>query len=61
MTRFIQLNLRSGGESADTANLAKPERPKTEFPVISRRLNRIINSAAHKAATQSRGPGIFTK
>jgi len=62
MNSFIQLNLRSDGGSADTVN-QNTKRPEPNSPVISRRLNRIINRAAHKAATEfgRSGSGIFSK
>jgi hypothetical protein len=62
MDSFIQLNLRSDGGSTCTVN-QNTKRPEPNSPVISRRLNRIINRAAHKAASEfgRSGSGIFSK
>ena len=63
MERFIQLNLHSDDQRAEIADLPKPEPRETDSPVISRRLNRIINRAAHKAATGfgRTGSSLFSK
>lgn len=62
MERFIQLNLRNDREKAEAENLPKLE---TEEPVeVDRRLNRIANMAARKAAREfgrQRSSGIFSK
>lgn len=63
MEHLIQLNLHSDGERTETANSAKLQRGDPVAPVISRRLNRIINKAAHKAAKEfaRSGSTIFSK
>ena len=64
MEHFIQLNLHSDGERAKAPSFFKPERKDPEAPVIGRRLNRILNRAAHKAATEfgrSRSGIFFSK
>lgn len=63
MERFIQLNLRDEKENADAANLPKPDVKEPETPVISKRVNKFLNKAAHKAAGQygRSGSGIFSK
>lgn len=63
MEHFIQLNLHSDGERAEAPSFFRPERKDLEVPAIGKRLNRILNKAAHKAATEfgrSRS-GIFSK
>ncbi len=63
MERFIQLNLHSDGERAEAPSFFHPERKDPESPQIGKRLNRIVNKAAHKAASEfgrSRS-GIFSK
>ena len=62
MERFIQLNLQNENEKAGPANL--PDQQKVQEPqVINKRLNRMLNKAAHKAASQygRGGSGIFSK
>jgi len=64
MERFIQLNLHDEKENANAANLPKPEGKEPEAPVLSKRVNKFINRAAHKAAGQygrSGTSGIFSK
>ena len=64
MERFIQLNLHSDSEKADEANVTKQEQKEPEPPVISKRVNKFVNRAAHKASTEFRrggSGGIFTK
>jgi hypothetical protein len=63
MEHLIQLNLHNDGKNAETATSPKRERREPESPVISRRLNRIGNKAAHKAAKEfaRTGSGIFSK
>lgn len=63
MERFTQLNLRRDSEPVEPANLSKPEQKEPEPPVMGKRVNRIINKAAHKAASEfgrNRG-GLFSK
>jgi len=48
MERFIQLNLHDEKENANAANLPKPEGKEPEAPVLSKRVNKFINKAAHK-------------
>lgn len=64
MERFIQLNLGSDSEKAGEANVPNQERKEPEPPVISKRVNKMINRAAHKASTEFRrggSGGIFSK
>jgi hypothetical protein len=63
MERFIQLNLQSGTDKAEAANLPDSERKQPDPPVLSKRLHRLVNKAAHKAAAEfSRSKsGIFSK
>ena len=63
MERFIQLNLHSESEKPEPANLPNPERKEPEPSVSSKRLKRLVNKAAHKAATEfgRNKSGIFSK
>ena len=63
MERFIQLNLQSGTEKVEQANLPDAERKEQEVPVLSKRLHRLVNRAAHKAAAEfgRNKSGIFSK
>ncbi len=62
MERFIQLNLQSDSQKAEPANLPAPE-GKAEPPVLSKKLHRLANKAAHKAASEfgRNKAGIFSK
>jgi hypothetical protein len=63
MERFIQLNLRSDIEKAVPASLPNPERKEPESSPPSKRLHRLLNRAAHKAAAElgRNRSGIFSK
>ena len=63
MERFIQLNLQSGSDKAEPANLPNSERKEPEPPVLSKRLHRLVNKAAHKAAAEfgRSKSGLFSK
>ena len=63
MERFIQLNLRDEKENANAANLPKPEAKEPEPPVLGKRVHKLLNKAAHKAASEygRSGSGIFSK
>jgi hypothetical protein len=64
MERFIQLNLRSDSEKAAADNSPNPEYREPESSVVgSKRLNKILKRAAHKASAEyGRGKGsIFSK
>ena len=63
MERFIQLNLRDENEKAGPASLPSDQQKVQEPPVIGKRVNRLLNKAAHKAASQygRSGSGIFSK
>jgi hypothetical protein len=64
MERFIQLNLRSDSEKAAANNSPNPEYRDPESSVVgSKRLNKILKKAAHKASAEyGRGKGgIFSK
>jgi hypothetical protein len=64
MENMIQLNLRSDSEKAAVDNLPNSQYKEPESPVInSKRLNRILKKAAHKASGefgQSKS-GVFSK
>ena len=60
MQRFIKLNLESNAEKAGPPNLPDAERKEPERPVLSKRVHRLVNKAAHKAATEF-SRGIFSK
>lgn len=63
MERYIQLNLRSDSEKAAADNLPNPENKALESPVGSKRLNKILRKAAHKASAQygRNNSGVFSK
>ena len=63
MERFIQLNLNTPSEKTEATNLPETERKEPESEEEARRLSRIANRAAHKAASEySRSSsGIFSK
>jgi hypothetical protein len=51
MERFIQLNLRSDSEKGAAENLPNQQNREPEQPVVaSKRLNKILKNAAHKAS-----------
>jgi hypothetical protein len=54
MESFIQLNLRSDSEKAAADNLPNnPQNRNPEEPVLgSKRLNKMLRKAAHKASAQ---------
>jgi hypothetical protein len=64
MKPILQLHLQDDSEKAGAPNLPRPEReePRPEAPT-SKRLNKFVNRATHKAATHSSrgGSGMFTK
>jgi hypothetical protein len=64
MTHFIQLNLQSDDARDAALSSPRPEGKLHELPVVGcKRLNRIVNKAARKAATRSNRSesGIFSK
>lgn len=63
MESLLQLHLESDKVKTEAENLPKPEQEEAKVIVPSKRLSRIINRAAHKAATEFRkgGSGIFSK
>ena len=63
MERFIQLNLQTNTGKVEPANLPDAERKEQETPILSKRLHRLVNRAAHKAATEfgRNKSGIFTR
>lgn len=63
MEQLIKLNLQSDEQRAETATSEKRERMDSEVPPRSRRLNRMVSKAAHKAAKEfaRSGSGIFSK
>lgn len=50
MERFIQLNLQIDRDKVEPADLSNPEHKEQAPPVLSKRLHRLVNKAAHKAA-----------
>jgi hypothetical protein len=62
MKPLLQLNLQSNSEKAEAANRPKPE-PEEPEPDVVRRLNRMANRVAHKAATEygRNTSGIFSR
>jgi hypothetical protein len=64
MESLLQLHLESNTGKAEAENVPRPEQEQPKIIVPSKRLNRIINRAAHKAATEFRkggSGGIFSK
>ena len=65
MERFIQLNLRSESEKGAADNSPNPGYREPESPAMgSKRLNKMLRKAAHKASAEyGRGGkgGIFSK
>ncbi|HET7348310.1 MAG TPA: hypothetical protein VFJ10_13335 [Acidobacteriaceae bacterium] len=65
MESFIQLNLRSDSEKAAAENSPNPVVREPEPPALgSKRLNKMLRKAAHKASAEyGRGGkgGIFSK
>ena len=63
MDRFIRLNLQSDTQDSEPANLPNPERKEAEPAVLSKRLHRLVNKAAHKAAVEygRNKSGLFSK
>lgn len=63
MERFIQLNLNTSSEKTEAPNLPEPARKEPDAAEAAKRMNRIANRAAHKAATEfSRSKsGLFSK
>lgn len=63
MERFIQLNLRSDPEKTVQANLPSAEHQEPDSSLSSKRLHRLLNRVAHKAAAQQshKGTGLFCK
>ena len=63
MASLLQLNLQSDSAKTENANLHKPECEEVRPLVVGKRLNRMINKAAHKAAREfgRKSPGIFSK
>lgn len=64
MERMIQLNLRSESEKAAADNLPNPENKEIDSTAVgSKRLNKILKKAAHKASAQygRNGSSVFSK
>ncbi len=62
MDSLLQLHLRTDNAKPETEGLPKTENEEPKAVVTSKRLNRIITRAAHKAATEyGRNSGIFSK
>ena len=63
MESLLQLHLESDPRKLETENLTKAENEEPKPVVSSKRLSRIMNRAAHKAAGEygRGGSGIFSK
>jgi len=63
MESLLQLHLQTDSTKAEELNPSKPEEKEPQPVVMGKRLNQIVNRAAHKAATHSSrsGSGIFSK
>ncbi|HUN83645.1 MAG TPA: hypothetical protein VMU48_04665 [Terracidiphilus sp.] len=63
MESILKLNLQSESEKTEGSSLRTPEPEEPKPMVPSKRLNRIVNRAAHKAALHSSrsSSGIFSK
>jgi hypothetical protein len=63
MESILKLNLQSDREKMEASSLPTQESEEPKPMVPSKRLNRIVNRAAHKAAihTSRGGSGIFSK
>jgi len=65
MENMIQLNLRSDSEKAAADNLPNDSNAQIKEsespPINSKRLNRILRKAAHKASGEFGKGGIFSK
>lgn len=64
MTTFLQLNLQQPDKKPEDANLPKSEGDQAQQLVSGKKLSRIANRAAHKAAGvygRGGGSGIFSK
>lgn len=63
MERFIQLNLNTPSEKTEATNLPNPEHREPETVDAAKKINRIANRAAHKAATEfgRSKSGLFSK
>lgn len=62
MKSFLQLNLQTPERKPEDANAPKPLEEQKPV-VVNKRLNRMANRAAHKAATVygRSGSGLFSK
>jgi len=63
MQTFLQLNLQVPEKRPEDANPPKPEGEEVHHPEEGKKLNRMANRAAHKAATVygRSGSGLFSK
>jgi len=63
MESLIQLHLETDNEKTEAENLPKAEGEEVEPTVVDERLHRMINSAAHRAATKysRNSSGLFSK
>jgi hypothetical protein len=65
MDSLLQLHLQNDNPKPEAENLSKPKDEAEELKPLatSKRLNKIINRAAHKGASQygRNSSGIFTK
>lgn len=63
MQSFLQLNLNTPEKKPETAGPAQPTHEEQKDIVVGKRLNRMANRAAHKAATVygRKGSGLFSK
>ncbi len=63
MKPFIELHLQSDSDKAAPMNLPSQEREETRPVIQTKRLHKMVNRAAHKAASEfgRKGSGIFSK
>ncbi|HWA94876.1 MAG TPA: hypothetical protein VG844_09770 [Terracidiphilus sp.] len=63
MQSFLQLNLQTPEKKPENAGTTQPANEEQKNLVVGKRLNRMANRAAHKAATVygRKGSGLFSK
>ena len=63
MKPLLQLNLQRDSDKAEPTSLPRPEGGEARPVVVSKRVNQMINRAAHKASSHygRSGSGIFSK
>ncbi|HLY39753.1 MAG TPA: hypothetical protein VKR52_01020 [Terracidiphilus sp.] len=63
MDSLLKLDLQPKNETPAAENLPKPEAKEPQPPLMGKRVHRLINKGAHKAAAQygRSSSGIFSK